>query len=544
MLTFDDAVKSQRTFVAPLLKDMGFGATFFVTHGWMSDRENFMTWEEIAEIHRMGFEIGNHTWTHAGVGTPRRAARLRGEMALVEYELRKVGVPRPVSFAYPGNFFGPEAIQILMERGYRFARRGMQPEVPYGALQPGPSFDPARNHRLVIPSTGDAYPNWTQEHFKRVIAEAKEGTAAVIQFHGIPDRAHPWVHTSPENFRSYMEILRNEGFRVIALRDLEPFVKPTDGPEDPNLTARYLRARNGAVVIEEADEVVSTRADLRYWLDNMLRHHRYTAAEAAQVSALTEAEVQKHAAQLEIPVTREPLPQRKQPVVVPYPGGRHPRIGFLEGAVDPMRGTKASVFLPWDPASYVVVDLPEAIFSNLGLIFLAHTHIPTVWNEQNLTLENVDWTREPAGRLSHRRVLPNGVAVGAVIQPVEDHIAMELCLENGSPQDQTRLRTQVCVMLKGAPAFSTQTNDNKLFRSPIAAVRSAKGDRWILTAWERCDRTWGNPAVPCLHSDPLLPDCPSGKKVIVRGQLWFFQGDEIDKEMERARAALAVAWGV
>src|SRR4030095_820346 len=65
VLTFDDAVKSHRTFVAPLLKQLGFGATFFVTHRWMDDSANFMTWEEIAEIHRMGFEIGNHSWTHA-----------------------------------------------------------------------------------------------------------------------------------------------------------------------------------------------------------------------------------------------------------------------------------------------------------------------------------------------------------------------------------------------------------------------------------------------------------------------------------------------
>src|SRR4051794_34880567 len=60
VLTLDDAVKSHRTFVAPLLKELGFQATFFVTHRWMDDREHFMTWADIAEIHRMGFEIGNH----------------------------------------------------------------------------------------------------------------------------------------------------------------------------------------------------------------------------------------------------------------------------------------------------------------------------------------------------------------------------------------------------------------------------------------------------------------------------------------------------
>ncbi len=32
VLSFDDAVKSHRTFVAPLLSDLGFQATIFVTH--------------------------------------------------------------------------------------------------------------------------------------------------------------------------------------------------------------------------------------------------------------------------------------------------------------------------------------------------------------------------------------------------------------------------------------------------------------------------------------------------------------------------------
>src|SRR6266404_7601213 len=60
VLTFDDAVKSHRTVVAPLLKELGFGATYFISHAWMTtDPKNFLTWREIAEIHEMGFEIGN-----------------------------------------------------------------------------------------------------------------------------------------------------------------------------------------------------------------------------------------------------------------------------------------------------------------------------------------------------------------------------------------------------------------------------------------------------------------------------------------------------
>src|SRR5262249_49018673 len=151
---------SHRTFVAPLLKDLGFQATFFVTHGWMDDAEHFMTWRDIAEIHGMGFEIGNHSWTHGNFSTPDGASRLGGELTQADDELKKVGVPRPISFAWCGNNFGPEALRVLKERGFHFARRGMQPEAAYGTLQFGPAYDPARHHPLLIPTTGDAYPNW------------------------------------------------------------------------------------------------------------------------------------------------------------------------------------------------------------------------------------------------------------------------------------------------------------------------------------------------------------------------------------------------
>ena len=110
---------------------------------------------------------------------------------------------------------------------------------------------------------------------------------------------------------------------------------------------------------------------------------------------------------------------------------------------------------------------------------------------------------------------------------------MELWLRNGTNQPLAGLRTQVCLLLKGAPEFNAQTNDNKIFRCPVAAVRSAGGDHWILIAWEGCGRPWGNPPVPCLHADPVLPDCPPGESVRRKGRLRFYQGKDIEKELER-----------
>lgn len=538
VLTFDDAVKSHRTFVAPLLKVLGFGATFFVTQRWMEDRTNFMTWEEIGDIHQMGFEIGNHSWTHADFSSPKNAARLTGELYLVDRALEqtKAKVPRPVSFGYCGNTFGPEAVKRLTELGYQFARRGEQPEARYGTLEIGSTYDPKRHHPLLIPTTGDAYPNWTLEHFKTVAARATNGQIVVLQFHGAPDVAHPWVHTPPERLKEYLAYLKENHFRCIAVRDLEPFIDRHHLPADPLLSQRQPPMSPDRLALPV--EMQATRSEARYWLENMLVDHRFNWDEVGRVFGWSLDEARTKAADLQIRIDISPRRLAAgQTRVLPYPGGREVRIGFLDGNRDWQRGTKASVFTPWDATSYVVVDLPEAIFSEKRLIFLAHTHIPTVWDEQNIIIENVDWTRQADGGLRNERTLPNKVAFGASIQPSVGGVEMELWLRNGSDKPLTGLRTQICGHLKGAPEFNEQTTTNKMFRAPSVAVHSAGGDRWILTAWERCGRAWGQPLVPCIHADPVLADCAPGETVRVRGRLWFYEGKEIEQELARAKAA-------
>lgn len=536
VLTFDDAVKSHRTFVAPLLKELGFGATFFVTHKWMDDATNFMSWEDIGEIHQMGFEIGNHSWTHDDFSQPKNAARLKGELALVDTSLghTKAKVPKPVSFAYCGNSFGPEAVQKLAELDYKFARRGEMPEAHYGTLEIGAPYDPKRHHPLLIPTTGDAYPNWSLDHLKTVAARATNGQIVVLQFHGVPDVAHPWVHTPPERFREYMAWLKENNFRCIAIRELEAFIDRDHLPEDPLLKSRHPQRAPEKLVLPA--EMQATRREPAYWLENMLVHHRYTLGEAALVLGWTAEEVQKKADELHI--NRDLIPQKTAGGLVrvlPYPGGREVRRGFTEANIDFQRGMKASVFLPWDATSYVVVDLPEAIFSNKRLLYLAHTHIPTIWDEQNVIIENIDWTREPDGSLKHERVLPNKIAFGASIKPRAGGVDMELWLRNGTDETLPGLRTQICDHLKGAPEFNEQTTTNKIFQSPSVAVHSAGGDRWILTTWERCGRAWGNQLVPCLHADPVLPDCAPGETVRVRGRLWFYEGKDVQQELAKAK---------
>jgi len=278
-------------------------------------------------------------------------------------------------------------------------------------------------------------------------------------------------------------------------------------------------------------------ADLKAWLQNMVWYHRFTTAEMQAATGLEPDAIRAALERFDISPETRPARDANAPLrVLPYPGGRHPRVGFLDGAIDPQRETKVSVFTPWDPASYVVVDVPEAIWSNLGLTYLAHTHIDTIWTAQGKALDRLEWTRLPDGSLTVRRELPNGITFGARVKPATDAVRMELWLKNTTPDTLSDLRVQNCVMLKAAAGFHQQTNNNKLVRKPFVATKSANGRRWIITAWEPCDRPWSNPPVPCMHSDPKFPDCKPGETKRLRGWLSFYEGDSIDAEFRRIEA--------
>ncbi|MFM8880489.1 MAG: polysaccharide deacetylase family protein [Verrucomicrobiota bacterium] len=232
VLTFDDSVASLHGNVRPLLKELGFGATFFITEGFsfLTNKTDYMTWQQIAELHRDGFEVGNHTRSHVGIG-PDVLGRLREELGHIDEQCRRHGIPKPISFAYPGNAIHPGALPLLQEMGFRWARRGAQPEFAYDTGR-GVAYEPLWDHPLLIPTTVDARPTWTLENFQKAVTQARQGRIAVLQFHGVPDRDHPWVNTPLERFREYMHWLKDHGYRAIALRDLDRYVDPSDAPQD------------------------------------------------------------------------------------------------------------------------------------------------------------------------------------------------------------------------------------------------------------------------------------------------------------------------
>ena len=232
VLTFDDASRSHYTIVAPILKQYEFGATFFVTEGFdfKTNKADYLTWEQIRELHEDGFEIGNHTRDHLGI-TDKTVDQLAEQLEGIAEQCEAYDIPRPVTFAWPGNAITAEGFAGLAGHGIRFARRGGAPEYPYEEGR-GFAYEPGLDHPLLIPSAGDARPTWTLPDFIRAVQQARDGRIAVLQFHGVPDTAHDWVSLGVPDFEACMKYLDLHDFQVIAVRDLEQYVDYRVFPEN------------------------------------------------------------------------------------------------------------------------------------------------------------------------------------------------------------------------------------------------------------------------------------------------------------------------
>ncbi|MBI4164192.1 MAG: polysaccharide deacetylase family protein [Acidobacteria bacterium] len=235
VLTFDDGTKSDVAYVAPMLKQYGFGASFYVTEGLrdIKGEDDALTWDDIHKLNSMGFEIGNHTETHPDVTTLTKQ-QFTEELEGIENRCKHYGIPLPTTFVYPGYSFNIQAAEVLLGKGYLFARRGVSPEYPdSGDGGRGPVYDPAKDHPLLLPTTGYSGPKWGIGDLVWAVEQAKNGKIAILNFHGVPYPRAPWVTTDPAVFARYMKYLAKKGCTVIAMRDLAKYVEPATASRIP-----------------------------------------------------------------------------------------------------------------------------------------------------------------------------------------------------------------------------------------------------------------------------------------------------------------------
>src|SRR5262245_66017546 len=68
-------------------------------------------------------------------------------------------------------------------------------------------------------------------------------------------------------------------------------------------------------------------AELRYWLDNMVRHHRFSTDEVIEATGLTRDEIADAGKRVNIAAEPRRKPRRGEPLrVFPDTGGQHRRL--------------------------------------------------------------------------------------------------------------------------------------------------------------------------------------------------------------------------
>jgi peptidoglycan/xylan/chitin deacetylase (PgdA/CDA1 family) len=212
VFTFDDATASQYSVVAPLLKQYGFGATFFICEFQpnFKDSSKYMNWRQIRELNNMGFELANHTRNHPNVGKLAKEQFLE-ELNYIENKFDSLDIIKSTSFAYPGYGLSASSMETLKEEGYLFARAG-------GSR----AYDPLMDHPLLVPSWALNSDNKMQ--IMDAFSKAENGKIVVLTIHGVPDAEHPWVNTPPELFKEYLKYLAENYYKVMSLRELENYI--------------------------------------------------------------------------------------------------------------------------------------------------------------------------------------------------------------------------------------------------------------------------------------------------------------------------------
>jgi peptidoglycan/xylan/chitin deacetylase (PgdA/CDA1 family) len=116
-ITFDDGSESDLLTAAPILRKLDFGATFYVTSGFLG-RRGYMSPAQLRELSDLGFEIGCHSMTHAHLNDLDDAG-LHREIIDAKLQLEQI-IGKPIEhFSCPGGRYNHRVVRIARDAGYR-----------------------------------------------------------------------------------------------------------------------------------------------------------------------------------------------------------------------------------------------------------------------------------------------------------------------------------------------------------------------------------------------------------------------------------------
>jgi peptidoglycan/xylan/chitin deacetylase (PgdA/CDA1 family) len=101
---------------APLLRDVGYNATFYVTVEFLN-QPGYLTSSQLRELHASGFEIGCHSMTHAFL-TDCSPSQLQVEIVESLHHLQDQTGASVRHLSCPGGRWSPQVAEVALAAGY------------------------------------------------------------------------------------------------------------------------------------------------------------------------------------------------------------------------------------------------------------------------------------------------------------------------------------------------------------------------------------------------------------------------------------------
>lgn len=125
-ITIDDGYKSGYDIAYPILKKYGFTATFFIYTDFVSASKNSVTWDQLRELKKDGFEIGSHTLSHCNLTKEeegeddktylaRITKELKDSKRIIDNKLKQ----NTIHLSFPYGMYNQTILRICEQEGYK-----------------------------------------------------------------------------------------------------------------------------------------------------------------------------------------------------------------------------------------------------------------------------------------------------------------------------------------------------------------------------------------------------------------------------------------
>ncbi len=115
-ITFDDGCETDLIAAAPVLREFGFHATFYLTAGYLG-QPGYLNPAQVRQLDGQGFEIGCHSMTHPYLSDLSQS-ELRHEILDAKALIEDIAGHAIHHFSCPGGRFDERTLQVARDAGF------------------------------------------------------------------------------------------------------------------------------------------------------------------------------------------------------------------------------------------------------------------------------------------------------------------------------------------------------------------------------------------------------------------------------------------